>query len=68
MTKAAAFCRWWSRPYCSRHPRYCSATCNPAADSRAGAMSTRSVGGCTQGKPQLRWRFDGPGPEPYKNS
>ncbi len=31
-------------------------------------MSTRSVSYYTQGKPQLRWRFDGPGPGPYKNS
>jgi hypothetical protein len=67
-TNAAAFCRQWTRPHCSRRHRSCSAACNPAAGRRAGAVSTHSVGCGTQGTPRLRWRSDGPGPGPYINS
>lgn len=68
MTNAAGFCRWWNRPHCSGRLRYCSAACNPTVRSWAGAVSTQSVGCGMQGTQLLRWRSDGPGPEPYMNS
>lgn len=55
MTKAPAFCRYWSH-----RPRHRSAACSPAAGSRAGTMSTRSLRCRTRGTPHVRWRSDDP--------
>jgi hypothetical protein len=62
VTKAPAFCRYWSCP------RHCSATCKPAAGSRTGTMSTRRLRRCTRGTPHVRWRSDDPGPGLYNDS
>lgn len=68
MTKALAFCRYWSCPHWSRRPRHCSATCKPTAGSRTGTVSTCSLRRRTRGTPHVRWRSDAPGVGLYIDS
>jgi hypothetical protein len=42
--------------------------CRSAENSKAGVMSTRSVGRGMQGTLRLRWQSDGPGPGQCMNS
>lgn len=68
MTKAPAFYRYWSCPHWSCRPRHRSAACKPAAGSRTGATSTRSLRRRTRGTPHVRWRSDDPGVGLYNDS
>lgn len=65
---APAFYRYWSCRYWSRRPHHCSATCKPAAGSRTGAMSTRSLRRRMRGTPHVRWRSDALGVGLYNDS